>query len=406
LDNGLSVCLLRNSQAPIVTCALWYRAGTRDEGRSEGGIAHFLEHMMFKGSKSYGPGEIDRRTQALGGSNNAFTSHDATAYYFNFARERWTEALAIEADRMEGLTLDPVEVERERQVILEEITMYEDEPWDALELEVQSALFGDHPYGKPVLGTRQSLAGCDASTLNSFHRRFYAPDNAVLVVAGDLPDDALAKVSETLGSVRRDGQERPAVPPLPIFQGWRRHERRAGEVPRLLVTLPAPAASEYDHAALRLLVTVLASGRASRLQRQLVDVQKVCLWVSGSVSESPVKGQLSFAAELVPGVDPQQVEDELLLQLHRLGEEPPDEGELARARQVLKADWVFGHERVHQQGLAAGFALTHFDFEHPHRSLQRALQLSPEDLSQAAARHLRPNRGGVIGWSLPQQRAS
>jgi zinc protease len=107
LSNGLTVCLVENHQAPIVTSALFYRAGTRDEPQGHGGVAHFLEHMMFKGSARYGPGEIDRRTQALGGTNNAFTSHDATGYYFNFASDRWTEALEIEADRMTTLTLDP-----------------------------------------------------------------------------------------------------------------------------------------------------------------------------------------------------------------------------------------------------------------------------------------------------------
>src|SRR5207244_7983610 len=122
-------------QAPLVASVLYYRVGTRDEPAGRGGVAHFLEHMMFKGSARFGPGEIDRRTQALGGINNAFTSHDSTAYYFNFAADRWTEALTIEADRMAGLTLNPDEVASERQVILEEIAMYASEPWDALELE-------------------------------------------------------------------------------------------------------------------------------------------------------------------------------------------------------------------------------------------------------------------------------
>lgn len=404
LENGLAVCLLRNPQAPIVTCALWYRAGTRDEGAAEGGVAHFLEHMMFKGSRAYGPGEIDRRTQALGGSNNAFTSHDATAYYFNFARNRWTEALAIEADRMSGLTLDPGEVARERQVILEEITMYEDEPWDALELEVQRTLFGEHPYGRPVLGTKQSLRDCDSEVLAAFHSHFYTPDNAVLVVAGDLPESSLDEVSRTLGAVPRSARPRPPVPPASASAGWQRVERRAGEVPRLLVTLPAPPASHEDHAALRMLVTLLATGRASRLQERLVDEEHLCLWISGSLNESPVSGQMSFALELVPGVEPRRVEEELLAQLEALASEPPDDEELARARQVLKADWVFGHERVHQQALAARFALTHFDLDHPYRSLRRALELGPGELARVASDYLRPHRGGVIGWSLPRRR--
>ncbi|HEY4563506.1 MAG TPA: pitrilysin family protein, partial [Thermoanaerobaculia bacterium] len=141
LGNGLTVCLLENPQAPVVTSALFYRAGTRDEAPGHGGTAHFLEHMMFKGAARFGPGEIDRLTQALGGVNNAFTSHDSTAYYFNFAADRWTEALAIEADRMSSLALDPEQVASERQVILEEIAMYDSEPWDALEMAVHERLF-------------------------------------------------------------------------------------------------------------------------------------------------------------------------------------------------------------------------------------------------------------------------
>jgi zinc protease len=145
LGNGLTVCVLENRQAPVVTTAISYRAGTRDEPPGHGGVAHFLEHMMFKGAARFGPGEIDRRTQALGGSNNAFTSHDATTYYFSFAADRWTEALAIEADRMGGLSLDPKQVASERRVIREEIAMYDSEPWDALEVAVQARLFRGHP---------------------------------------------------------------------------------------------------------------------------------------------------------------------------------------------------------------------------------------------------------------------
>ena len=152
LANGLEVVLIPNRQAPIVTTVLVYRAGARDEAPGASGAAHFLEHMMFKGAALYGPGEIDRRTQALGGMNNAFTSHDATAYYFAFASDRWREALAIERDRMTSLALDPAEFESERQVILEELAMYRDEPWDALELDVQAELYRGHRYGMPVLG--------------------------------------------------------------------------------------------------------------------------------------------------------------------------------------------------------------------------------------------------------------
>jgi len=404
LSNGLTVCLLANLQAPIVTTALYYRAGTRDEPAGHGGVAHFLEHMMFKGSARFGPGEIDRRTQALGGSNNAFTSHDATAYHFNFAADRWREALAIEADRMAGLTLAPADVESERQVIVEEIAMYASEPWDALELAVQARLFDGHPYGRPVLGTREELLATDAATLAGFHRRFYRPDNAVLVVAGELDDEAFAAVDETLGRLPAPAERapRPQLPAAVFPAGLVRLERHKGEMARLLLALPAPPGGHPDHPALQLLLSVLATGRASRLQRTMVDERQLCVWISAEISEGPADGQIAIAAEVVPGIEPARVEADLLAELAALVAAPPAPPEVARARQIAVADWVFGHERVHQQALAAGFALALYDLGFLERHLQAMLAVDAPRLHEVAARWLRPEAGGVLGWSLPR----
>src|SRR5215210_621480 len=321
LGNGLTVCLLVNAQAPVVTSALFYRTGTRDEPAGHGGVAHFLEHMMFKGSARFGPGEIDRLTQSLGGVNNAFTSHDSTAYYFNFAADRWTEALAIEADRMANLTLDPEQVASERQVILEEIAMYESEPWDALETEVQAHLFPSHPYGRPVLGTREELLATGRDDLADFHARLYRPDNAILVVAGDLGPGALEEVERTLGALpsgasRRDRWDGGAAPVSP--SSLVRIERRKGEMARLLLAIPAPSGSHPDHPALKLLVTVLAGGRASRLHRALVDEGQLCAWISADLTESLDASQVTIGAEVVPGVEPARVEAEALRLLEEI----------------------------------------------------------------------------------------
>ncbi|HYH47897.1 MAG TPA: pitrilysin family protein [Thermoanaerobaculia bacterium] len=405
LGNGLELCVVENRQAPLATSALFYRAGTRDEPAGHGGIAHFLEHMMFKGSALYGPGEIDRRTQALGGTNNAFTSHDLTAYYFNFAADRWTEALAIEADRMSALTLDPAQVASERQVILEEIGMYNDEPWDALELEVQARLFPDHPYGKAVLGTREELLATGAEELRAFHRAAYRPDNAVLVVAGEVGEEAREAVERTLGAIEPEGERlprQPSSPPAAWPAGLVRVERRKGEVARLLLALPAPDAAHPDHPALRMLTSLLASGRASRFHRALVEEGQLCTWVSLDVPESLDAGQIHLAAEVVPGIEPARVEAEVmrLLAEAAAGEAPIEE--LERARQILLADWVFGHEKVHQQALSAGFALTLYDLDFLERHLAAALDSGLERLAEVAARYFTPERSGVLGWSLPR----
>ncbi|HEV3456760.1 MAG TPA: pitrilysin family protein [Thermoanaerobaculia bacterium] len=413
LANGLTVCVVENHQAPVVTTALSFRAGTRDEPPGHGGVAHFLEHMMFKGSARFGPGEIDRRTQALGGSNNAFTSHDSTTYYFSFAADRWTEALAIEADRIAALTLDPRQVASERQVIREEIAMYESEPWDALEVAVQARLFRGHPYGRPVLGTRGELRATGREDLASFQRRFYRPDNAVLVVAGQTAEEAvLAQVERFMGGLepgaeRRRGTSPEGRPPAPAPpagspQRMARLRRYKGEVARLLLALPAPPGDHPDHAVLRLLVALLGSGRTSRLYRALVDEGQLCSWLQTDLTEGVDASHLTVAAEVVPGVEPARVERELLGLLADLVSDRPGVEEVERARQVAVADWVLHHERVEQQALSLALALALFDAEHLDVQMRRLLAASPEALHEAAGRYLRPELGSVLGWSLPR----
>ncbi|MEO8503494.1 MAG: pitrilysin family protein [Acidobacteriota bacterium] len=404
LANGLTVCVLHHPQAPVVTSALWYGVGTRDERPDERGIAHFLEHMMFKGSTHYPTGEIDHRTQALGGSNNAFTSHDATAYYFSFASDRWQEALRIESDRLIGLTLDPQQVESERQVIVEEIAMYQDDPWDALEVEVHAGLYGEHPYGKPVLGTAESLAAIGVPELRSFHHRHYRPDNAVLVVAGDLGDTATVRreIEATFGSAVAGGETRSPVPSVHVPPGVRRLERRHGEVPRLLLAMPGTAAADEDHPALRLLVTLLAGGRASRLQRALVDDGQLCLSATADLQDTVGTGCLTCGLEVLPGIEPAVAEAALLAELARARHELFDAEEIERARRITLADWVFGHERVHSVALTAGFCLSQFDLEHTERQLQAIVECDADRLRTVAARYLDPERGALLGWSMPE----
>ena len=162
--------MLENRRAPLVVTALFYRAGSRDDSAGQGGLAHFLEHMMFKGSQGYPAGEVDRLTQAWGGTNNAYTTHDTTVYTFSFSSDRWRQALAIELDRQRGLTLDPAELERERGVIQEELRLYEDQPWDSLEKRVHAELFSHRGYGRPIVGSRKSVASIGAHRLSSLHR--------------------------------------------------------------------------------------------------------------------------------------------------------------------------------------------------------------------------------------------
>ena len=303
---------------------------------------------------------------------------------------------------MRGLRLDPREVDAERRVVLEEIAMYRDEPWDALEMDVQAALFPGHPYGRPVLGTAEELAHADREVVAAFHARHYRPGNAVLVVAGDLDEAVEARVEEAFGDLAGAAPERRTRPPEPEWSGLARLERRHGEVARLLLALPAPGPDEPEHGGLRLLATVLAEGRASRLQRALVDEGQLCLSVTASLAESQWTSQFAVTAELLPGADAGEVERRILAELAELGARPISEQELERARQVFLADWVVRTGARPQQGVAAGLALAMFDLGQPERLLDAALEAEPAALAALAARRLDPASGGVLGLSLPE----
>ncbi len=408
LDNGLAVVLLPLADAESIVTVVCYRTGSRDEGSGQTGLAHFLEHMMFKGSALYPPGAIDSVTQGLGGTNNAFTSHDVSAYHFQFERRSWGEALLIEADRMRGLSLLPEEVESEREVILEEIRMVEDDPWDVLEQAVAGRIFGCHPYGRPVLGTRESLRGLDAASLGSFHRRHYRPGRAVLVAAGGLPPDAMERIEAALGngcpgsagvspaSDARADLEPPVFDPAPD----RRIELRRGEMARLLVAHPAPAADDPLSVHVRLALTVLASGRSSRIQRELVEQDPLALWAAGGASGHRVGGMSTLAAEAAAGVEPARLEAEVCARVDGLAASPPSAEELERAKRVLFADWVFMHERIAERAVSAAVEHALFFPGFSRDSFEMLARTTAADVSDACAVWLSPATR-IVGWSLP-----
>lgn len=406
LANGLRVVLLPRNGAESIVVALCYRAGSRDEAPGECGLAHFLEHMMFKGSAAYEPGAIDRLTQGLGGTNNAFTSHDATVYHFQFERGSWQEALRIESDRMRGLSLLPEEVELEREVILEEIRMVEDDPWDALEQAVAARVFGDHPYGRSVLGTRESLRALDAGALRSFHCRHYRPGRAVLVCAGGLPPDAMERVETALGGgdAGAPGGGTCAVLGPPVFDpgATRRVELGGGETPRLLIAHPAPIPDEPAYVHLRLALAVLCSGRSSRVQRDLVEEDPLALWASAAVTGHRLGGIATVSAEAAPGVRPEHLEEELCLRIEGLASRPPDAEELERAKRILFADWVFAHEPIAERAMTAALEHALFSPGFSRDSFRALADATGLDVAGACAAWLSAETR-VVGWSLPAE---
>src|SRR5438046_625765 len=214
LDNGLRVLLLEDHRSPIVSFQVWYRVGSRNEARGATGIAHFLEHMMFKGTPTHGRGQFARLVEQNGGQDNAFTSHDVTSYFVDIAADKLDLVIELDADRMQNLLLDPKEIDSERQVVLEERrTRTDDDPGGFLGEEVASLAFRAHPYGFPVIGWREDIARITPEEIRAFYRTYYVPNNVLIVAVGDFRSgEALERIKRRFGQARGDRSRRRCSP--------------------------------------------------------------------------------------------------------------------------------------------------------------------------------------------------
>ena len=372
LDNGLRVLLLEDHRSPIASVQMWYRVGSRDERPGATGLAHFLEHMMFKGTPTHGKGAFSRLVERNGGQDNAFTSQDATAYYVDIASERVELVLALEADRMRHLLLDPREVDSERQVVMEERrTRSEDDPDGALAEELSAVAFKAHPYRWPIIGWMEDIQRIEAGQLRAFYDAYYRPNNALLVIVGDIDAPALLeRVRALFGAIPRGPEPPPvrAVEPRPNGERRVTVRKPGARLPVVGVAYHVPNHRSPDAPALALLATLLSEGRASRLHRALVYERQVALDTGGDYpygSRDPNLFWLSATAQ--PGHTPAELEQALLDELERLKAEPVSEEELGRARNQTEAGFVWGQDSVH----ARASTLARFELMGSWRLLER-----------------------------------
>jgi len=313
---------------------IWYRVGSRFEAPGITGISHFLEHLMFKGTAKYVKGEIDDITTRQGGNNNAFTSLDYTAYYFNFASDRWWQALEIEADRMVNNTFDREELELERSVILEEIKMDLDSPWGALRQKVETSAFQVHPYRFPVIGHRQDVQKTTRDQIVQHYKDFYVPNNAVLVIAGDFEtDEVLRKVEDLFQGIPPGQVSRPAsLEEPPRGSQLRLEVRRPTQVPKLLAAFPAPSVQQDDHFALHLLDLLISQGKLSRLYRRMVEGESITPGVHSDFSETWDPYLFFISLELYSEEDFDRAERIIFEEIDRLASDPVSEEELDKSK--------------------------------------------------------------------------
>jgi len=409
LENGLTVLLAERHLDPVVAVMLWYRVGSRDEEEREAGVSHFLEHMMFKGSRRFGKGEIDRITTALGGGNNAFTTADHTAYWFEFASDRWEKALEIEADRMRNLLLDPREFDSEKAVVLEELSMGEDEPWRALTEEVQLALFQRHPYRRPVIGFADSLAAMRVDDMRAYYARFYRPRNAVLVIAGDFeprralrlargrfgasPANVAAETSRSLFRPRNEppnGERRVTVL-------WDDEGRR------LCMAWPTTTVGTEEDWALDLVSTLFTGGKLSRLYRRLVIEQRLATSVSAHNDTRVDAGAMWIFVECSQGVAPEALERAVDREVEEIASRLVPAKELDRAKRMLAAGEAHENETVTDLAEQLGEFAVDADWKLALEAPARIAAVTARSVRDVARAYLKKERR-VVGWCLPKPR--
>ena len=362
LDNGLRVLLLEDHRSPIVSLQVWYRVGSRNEHRGATGIAHFLEHLMFRGTPTYGPGQYAKIVERNGGQNNAFTMQDVTSYYVNIAADRLDLVLELEADRMSNLTLDPKIIAAEREVVIEERrTRTEDDPSGFLGEEVGALAFHAHPYGQPIIGWMVDLTRITPEEIQAFYRTYYSPGNAIVVAVGDFKAaEVMARIKATFGKNPKGVPAPPVLAVEPPQNGERRVlVRRDAQLPIVYLGYLVPNQKSADAPALEVLSVVLSGGRSSRLYRRLIHERQLALEAGGDYSYFSLDPNLFwFWATPLPGQTAETLEKELLGEMDQLKRQPVTAEELTRAKNQIESSYVFQDDSIHTRGsLLARFEL-------------------------------------------------
>jgi zinc protease len=405
LDNGLRVLLIEDARSPIVSFQVWYRVGSRNEHRGATGIAHFLEHLMFKGTPSHGPKQFARLVEQNGGQDNAFTSQDVTSYYVDIAADKLDLVIDLEADRMQNLLLDPKEINSERQVVIEERrTRTEDDPSGFLGEEVSSIAFKAHPYGVPIIGWMDDIKRITPDEIRAFYKTYYVPNNAIVAAVGAFrADDALEKIKRRFGRIPRGKVPPPMLAVEPLQNGERRViVKKQAELPIVYMAWHVPNHRSDDSVPLEVLSTILAGGRASRLYRDLVYQRQLALEAGGDNSYFSVDPNLFwFWATPMPGQTPEKLEAELSAHMERLKTEPVTDEELTRAKNQIEAAFVYQEDSIHQRAsLLARFELIG-GYAMKDSFLAKVRAVSATDLTRVARAWFDPDKKSV-GVLLPK----
>lgn len=407
LENGMEVVVIEDHRAPVVTHMVWYRVGAADERPGHSGIAHFLEHLMFKGTDDVGPGEFSALVEAQGGSDNAFTSWDYTAYFQRVAADRLDLVMRLEADRMRDLNLTEEDVVTERGVILEERNQRTDnDPGALFSEQTRAAQYLNHPYGIPIIGWRHEMEKLSRQDALDVYRTFYAPNNAILVVAGDVnPDDVRGLAEKHYGPLAPTpglaARIRPSEPPQLAERRLTYADPRVAE-PYVMRTYLAPERNPGDQqkaAALTVLAELLGgSGTTSVLTRALAFDDPKATYASAFYDGTAMdSGTFGLVVAPAPGVTPDEAEAAMDAAIAKFLQDGVDSAAFERIKTQIRASQIYAKDDVdglaRRYGEALAIGLTVADVQAWPDVLQA---VTPEDV-MASAREVLVKRNAVTG---------
>lgn len=388
LPNGLTVLTKEVHAAPVVYFAVWYKVGSVNEQVGQTGMSHLMEHMMFKGTKSRGPGVISSALQSNGASFNASTWFDRTEYHETLAADRLELAMQIESDRMTNSLYDEAQHQKEMTVVRSEYEAGENRPSTALSKAVRLTAYQVHPYRWETIGFRSDIENFTRDEMYAYYQNFYAPNNATVVIVGDFDTSkALALVSKYFGAYPARPVAQHFITPEPAQEGERRVTvRRAGTTPQVQIVYHIPAFGDPDRYALDVLSTALSGGRTSRFFQDLVQTG---LASSAGADYTGLRypDLFGFDATAQPGHTNAELEKALLAEIEKLQTAPIASDELRRALNQAEAGYIFGNESVSAQGSSLGENAMRGDWRFGETYVANIRKVTPADVQRVAQKY-------------------
>lgn len=405
LPNGLGVLILEDHRAPVVSLQVWYKVGSRNERPGITGISHLLEHLMFRGTPQYGPGEFSKLVQSTGGMDNAFTSDDHTVYFENSGARHLDRLLSLEADRMVNLNLDEAGFQSERKIVMEERRMRtDDEPAADLLEQLSAAAYTAHPYGWPTVGWMSDLEALTLDDIKQYRQIYYAPNNAILVIAGDVnPEELLPKVRSMFGEARSGTPPLPVTAKEPPQRGERRVMlKRSASLPLYMAGYHVPNFTSEDSFTLSMLSIILAGGRSSRLQTTLVEKKALTLSADADYDRTSRDATLFFLSmRVAPGKKWQEAESALYQEVEKLKMTPVGEKELQRAQNLVEASFVYAQDSLFFRAQQLGEYAALGDWKLITQVIPGIRAVTAADIQRVAQTYLR-EENRTVGVLIPE----